>query len=507
MKHKPTADAAAVRVWGGAPAVPRRVEKAATSTIPVTWRKAMVVLVAVIWFVPVREFSLPVVLPFHLELYRFIILLMLMVFVGSLLSGTLRPTTLNRRKPIVVLIGITLLSMFANYPTLTREGVSGSATKAVFAFFTSVVLFVLIASTVKTFDDAAAIVKMLVIGAGIVGASAIYESQAHYNVFDHLDQWLPILHRDRPPIVLMRNGRLRVRASSQHPIALGVSLMMCAPLALYCARQAATKLRVVLWTLCGVFAVVGAFVTLSRTVTLVLAAMGLAGLWVRRDIIFKLWPLLLLMPALIHFAAPGVLGTIVHSFNPYGGLTTAESQRAGLVGSGRLADINPGLHMFTASPVFGIGIGALDPIGASTAQKLPLGAVSLSAPASGSGGAAASIASNAAEQAAGGGGPPTIIFDDQYMNTLVSLGLVGFVAVVWFIWGVFFALARGARRVKKRAVDDRRPGEMLAALAVASAGFGVGMATLDAFSFIQLTLMFYVIAAVGLRVLAITRRQ
>jgi hypothetical protein len=33
------------------------------------------------------------------------------------------------------------------------------------------------------------------------------------------------------------------------------------------------------------------------------------------------------------------------------------------------------------------------------------------------------------------------------------------------------------------------------------------MATLDAFSFVQVTLIFYVIAAVGLRVLAITREQ
>src|SRR3954452_10081902 len=103
MKYKPTADAAAFRVWGGVPAASRRAEKAATSGVTFAWRQAMVVLVAVIWFVPVREFSLPVVLPFHLELYRFIILLMLMAFVGSLVSGTIRATTLGRRKPIVVL--------------------------------------------------------------------------------------------------------------------------------------------------------------------------------------------------------------------------------------------------------------------------------------------------------------------------------------------------------------------------------------------------------------------
>jgi O-antigen ligase len=245
-------------------------------------------------------------------------------------------------------------------------------------------------------------------------------------------------------------------------------------------------------------------VTLSRTVTLVLAAMALAGLWVRRDLMVKLWPVVFLLPALIHFAAPGVLGTIVHSFNPYGGLTTAESQRAGLVGSGRLADLNPGLHMFAKSPIFGIGIGALSPTGASAQQAAPVGVVSLSAPASGSG-ATSSVASNAAQQAAGSG-LPTIIFDDQYMNTLVSIGLVGLFAVIWFIWGVFFDLGRAARKVRKVG-GDRRPGELLAATAVACGGFCIGMATLDAFSFVQATLIFYVIAAIGLRVRALTSAQ
>jgi hypothetical protein len=344
----------------------------------------------------------------------------------------------------------------------------------------------------------------LVIGAGIVGAAAIYESSTHYNVFDHLDHWIPILHRARAPVTLLRGGRLRVRASSQHPIALGCALTMCAPLALYCARRARDKVRAALWALCGVTAVVGSFVTLSRTVTLVLAGMTIAALWVRRDLVFKLWPLIFLLPGLIHFAAPGALGTIAHSFNPYGGLAAAESQRSGQTGSGRLADINPGLRMFAKNPVFGIGVGALHATGGGGVQS-QVGVVSLGQPASGSpsgsGGTSAIAASSTAEAS------PAIIFDDQYMNTLVSLGFVGLIAVVWFIWGVFFELARAARVVRVSRPVDERPGELLAALAVSAGGFGVSMATLDAFAFIQATLVFFVIAALGLRVRALTREQ
>jgi hypothetical protein len=233
--------------------------------------------------------------------------------------------------------------------------------------------------------------------------------------------------------------------------------------------------------------------------------MGLAGLWVRRDLMFKLWPLLLLLPGLIHFAAPGALGTIVHSFNPYGGLTAAESQRAGQVGSGRLSDINPGLHLFTQSPVFGIGLGALHATGGGGGGQSQVGVISVGAPAagsSGSSGAAVAVAEQSNQQAG-----PAIIFDDQYMNTLVSLGLVGLIAVVWFVWGSFFDLARAARELRGADREDRRPGELLAALAVAAAGFVVGMATLDVFAFVQATLVFFVIAAIGLRVRALTREQ
>jgi hypothetical protein len=443
------------------------------------------------------------VLPFNLELYRFIIVLMLAALASSLLSGKLQLTTLGRRKPIMMLITITILSWFANFPTLTREGLSGAAFKAVLAFFTSVVLFVLVASTIKTFDEVTMVVMALVIGAGIVGGAAIYESSTHYNVFDHLDKWFPILHRARAPVILLRGGRLRVRASSQHPIALGCALTMCTPLALYCARRARNRFRAGLWALCGVTAVIGSFVTLSRTVTLVLAGMTIAALWIRRDLLFKLWPLVFLLPALIHFAAPGALGTIAHSFNPYGGIQAAESQRAGQVGSGRLSDINPGLHMFAKSPVFGIGVGALHATGGGGGQS-QVGVISLGAPASGSSGSSgtSAIAEQSTSEAA-----PAIIFDDQYMNTLVSLGFIGLVAVVWLIWGVFFDLARAARKQRASAQADERHGELLAAMAVSAGGFAVSMATLDAFAFVQATLVFFVIAALGLRVRALTREQ
>ena len=85
-----------------------------------------------------------------------------------------------------------------------------------------------------------------------------------------------------------------------------------------------------------------------------------------------------------------------------------------------------------------------------------------------------------------------IIFDNQYMFSLVTVGLVGLAAVIWFVWGAVVKLTRAARQ----RLDET--GDLIAACAVSSVGFAVGMVTYDAFSFVQVTLLFFVIAALGL---------
>ena len=87
-----------------------------------------------------------------------------------------------------------------------------------------------------------------------------------------------------------------------------------------------------------------------------------------------------------------------------------------------------------------------------------------------------------------------IIFDDQYLNSLVSIGFLGLLGVLWFVWG---AVAPARRR--RRAASTGPASDLVAACAVACAGFGAGMLTFDAFSFVQCTLIFFLIAALGLR--------
>ena len=82
------------------------------------------------------------------------------------------------------------------------------------------------------------------------------------------------------------------------------------------------------------------------------------------------------------------------------------------------------------------------------------------------------------------------------MNSLVSIGVVGLIGVIWFVWGGALQLILGAAR----SVANRRS-DLVAACAVATAGFGAGMLAFDAFAFVQCTLLFFVIMALGQRAL------
>ena len=52
---------------------------------------------------------------------------------------------------------------------------------------------------------------------------------------------------------------------------------------------------------------------------------------------------------------PGGLGRLYHAFFPKGGITAEQSVRAGGVGSGRLADLDPALKLVQSHAFFGTG--------------------------------------------------------------------------------------------------------------------------------------------------------
>jgi polysaccharide biosynthesis protein PslJ len=309
------------------------------------------------------------------------------------------------------------------------------------------------------------VVRALVVGATVVAFSAIYESRSGYNAFDHLAEWIPALEREARVVFEERGGNVRVYASAQHPIALSAALFMAFPLALYLVGRASTQLRSRIWVVAAAICAMGAVATISRTTVIMGVALGLVALWVRGRQVVRFWPLLLILPVAIHFAVPGALGGIYKALTfQSGGLAADAYARPGEQGSGRLADLEPGLRVWSESPLVGNGIGSQ-----VTTKE-------------------AGVA-----QTAEGAEGAVIIFDNEWLNTLVSLGVIGVVAVAWFVWGSLLTVGRFARRVRGPRSD------LAAACAAAIGAFGISMFVFDAFAFVQATIFFFLIAALGLQ--------
>ena len=434
------------------------------STPTVTWPNAIGAFALVIWLIPARGYRLPITLPFNLEPYRIVLGALLLALLVVVLTKRARVEFLGFGLPLAILAGTATLSAIINYEDIGSAAGDPGALKSLSYYLGFLSVFVLVASTIKTQAAIDTVVRSLVIGATIVAASAIYESRTGYNAFDHLAEWIPALIREERTEFELRGGNLRVYASAQHPIALSAALFMTFPLALYLIGRAKTRLRSQLWGVAAAICAMGAVATISRTTVIMALAIVAVGLWVRGRQLVRFWPLLLILPFAIHFAVPGALGGIYKAFSPQEGLTSDLTTRSGEQGSGRLADVEPGLNVWSESPLFGNGVGTQVTTGEAGAAQTALGAEGA-----------------------------IIYFDNEWLSTLVSLGLLGVAGTAWFIFGSLVTVGRFARRVRGPRSD------LAAACAAAIGAFAVSMLVFDALAFVQSMVIFFVIAALGLQ--------
>jgi O-antigen ligase len=166
----------------------------------------------------------------------------------------------------------------------------------------------------------------------------------------------------------------------------------------------------------------------------------------------RLWPALLPALVVVHFALPGTIGALRQSFFPEGGLIADQSQNPGSRGQGRVADVAPTLTEFSRSPILGQGYGS---------------------------------------RVVDGETPNAQILDNEWLATLLETGIAGAVAFLWLF-------VRSIRRLGRAARGDPSAGGWLpAALAASLTALAVGMLTFDAFSFIQVTLLLFIMLALG----------
>ncbi len=196
----------------------------------------------------------------------------------------------------------------------------------------------------------------------------------------------------------------------------------------------------------------GTVATVSRTAAIMLFVASLVMLALRFRETWRFAPLLLPMIVMIHFAAPGTLGALKYSFMPPGGLVAEQSSDEYVEGSGRIADIGPSLELFKEKPVLGYGYGTLQTSGPDANSR---------------------------------------ILDNQWLSSLLNIGLVGVFSLIWLFTRFLRGMIRSARRLR---TPD---GWLLVALCASVAAFAICMFTFDAFAFTQVLFVFFMLLGLG----------
>jgi polysaccharide biosynthesis protein PslJ len=418
----------------------------------VTWRTAITVLLLVILFIPMRRYSLPGSLPFQLEPYRIYVALLLLGGAASLLvDARTRLRKTGFEGPLLLIVASVFASIAANPGAVSR--LSSDVSKKLMFLLSFVLVFYLLVSVVRRFEDIDYLTKVLVVGGAVVAFFALVEARTGYNVFNHLSRVIPILHGGTlagPEYIRFRTDKLRVFASAEHPIALSAALVMLIPLAIYLAHRYGQRR----WVVCALLLAVACASTVSRTGLVMLVVVGIVFLVLRPKETRRLWWALLPALVVVHFAVPGTLGAIRQSFSPPGGLVNEQKASADTSGSGRIADLGPGLRLWERQPISGRGYGT---------QVVNLQAKGVQAN----------------------------VLDDQWLGTLLETGALGFVGWLWFFVRAVKKFGGEAKR------DQSQRGWLLTAITASVAAYAIGMMTYDAFSFIQVTFLLFIFVGLG----------
>lgn len=412
-----------------------------------SWRALLASTILIILFIPIRRYTMPGNLPFQLEPYRLFVALIAIGWLGSLLVDPrvrLRGSTMSA--PLWSVVFVAAFSIIVNGHRVNTLGVGSTAAKGLTFLLSYVIVFYLILSVARRRSDIEYLVRILVGGAAIVSIFGLIEAWSHFNVFNHLDSFFPLLRLADATGEVSRGGHTRVMASAQHPIALGAMLVMLLPLAIYLGRSTGRRI----WWVSGLLILMCALATLSRTGILMLVVIGLVYMRRHPRSMKRMWPLIVPTLLAVHFAVPGALGTLKSSFFPAGGLVA--QQRNAPVGSGRVSSLGPGLHVVGQNPLLGQGYST---------------------------------------RVVDGLHPNSFIVDDGWLSTAMETGVIGVLAWLWVFIRYVRRLSRFARR------DDSDYGWLLTGLAASVLAYSVGMLTFDAFSFIQATFVMFILLALG----------
>jgi O-antigen ligase len=415
------------------------------------WPRLLGAMILVIMFIPIRRYELPFSVGVQMEPYRLLVGLIVLGWIVSLLVDRrvrVRPTGFEG--PLLLLFVTAVASEGVNMSRF--HVVQANAIKALSFLLSFMLVFYVVVSVIRSEHTVERLSRVLVGSGAVVGLCTLYEARTGTNVFDGLHSVLPFLRLQTLPYVGNDGRGYRAYASAQHPIALGAALVLLLPLAFYLIQKTRQKR----WWLATALILLGALVTRSRTGVLMLVVIAIVYAVLRRRQVQRFWPAIFPLFVALHIAAPGTIGTIKGSFFPKGGISALTAEQNGNVGSGRIASLGPGLKEWRQRPFLGEGYGS---------------------------------------RIVDGPQANAFILDDQWLTTLLEVGIFGALGWGWLFWRAIRRFGRAAKE------DHSERGWLYVGLAAGVTGYAISMATYDAFAFIQVSFLLFLMLGFGVCVL------
>jgi hypothetical protein len=415
---------------------------------PLPW--VLAAFLAMLFFVPIDSTEVKINLPVGSEIDRFAVVGLVLAWICF--GGDQRGFRRTQRSKLYVtaaciFLTLAVASLLLDAGRIVNLGDFSLAEKR-FALLGSFLVLSWFTLTALRFEDLRGFSTYLIGLATIMALGMLVERHTGYNIFYELSATVlkPIANVAAAPTNIHpefgSDGRVTVVGPTLHGLAATTMLVVVMPFAL--VRMFDATNRRSWWLNVTAFALMLAAATATdrKTALLVPIALILYLACYRPRQVLRLLPIgLVVLVGLVHFAAPGALGTI---FTPDAGLSSSSTEHR----EGDFEDVAPDV---LAHPVLGRGFGTLD-----------------------------SDYSNQFR-----------INDDEYIDEIWEVGIVGLLAYLWMIIAPIVA-ARKAIRARDPVVEPLA----LAASAGCVAYLAVN-ALFDAMSFPQAPYMFFMVAALA----------
>ncbi|MCC2034029.1 O-antigen ligase family protein [Microbacterium allomyrinae] len=421
------------------------------------WTTALFLLAAIVLFIPIRRYALPIDIGFALEPYRVVIAVLLVAVAIGLYTKRLTWKPIVWGWPIAIFLWTMLASVMYNAVEATESGFVMGAFSNLFqlAFLLSVV--VIVRQLIGSERQVMWLLIFLVAAGAVVGLFAFFERISGFNIFLQLQNFLPLeLLRDDAESV--RAGGNRSYASSQHPIALSVLFCMLVPIGLYLMRFGPWPHkpfnRKLAYTIAIGAMMLGLLSAVSRTGIVVLGAMFLYALVLRPKLAGILFLIGLPFVVLMGLVLPKLFESTVLSLLNTDALIASQFSSVGMAGQGRLADIEPAMQELVQQPWFGSGLGSRVVVGDEANAQ---------------------------------------ILDNQWLGTAMETGVVGVI-------GLIALLVYPVIRMVHFSFTSTAPQSrvfLTFAIGASALGYAVAAYFYDAFSFMQTLLMLSILLGIA----------